>query len=85
MPLGGVTDELVDLRLALWSRKDTRQSLQEYYERLFSPECEEYLFDDDELALEKLERHVQKEFGEMEGEFKRIRQGVDEAVQDEEA
>jgi pimeloyl-ACP methyl ester carboxylesterase len=50
MPLGGVTDELVQLRLALWSRPDTRVALTEYYNRLFSPECEQYLFGDAELA-----------------------------------
>ncbi len=50
MPLGGVTDELVQLRLALWSREDTRASLKEYYEKLFSPECDKLLFDDAALA-----------------------------------
>lgn len=50
MPLGGVTDELVQLRLALWSREDTRASLKAYYERLFSPECDTYLFGDEDLA-----------------------------------
>ena len=50
MPLGGVTDELVQLRLALWSREDTRIALKEYYERLFSPECDALLFDDAALA-----------------------------------
>ena len=50
MPLGGVTEELIELRLELWGREDTRQALTEYYERLFSPECDELLFSDDELA-----------------------------------
>lgn len=50
MPLGGVTDELVHLRRALWSRPDTRSALTEYYERLFSPECESLLFDEHDLA-----------------------------------
>lgn len=50
MPLGGVTDELVQLRLALWSREDTRTALTEYYEKLFSPECDNYLFGDADLA-----------------------------------
>lgn len=50
MPLGGVTDELVQLRLALWSRADTRAALKQYYERLFSPECDALLFGDAELA-----------------------------------
>jgi pimeloyl-ACP methyl ester carboxylesterase len=50
MPLGGVTEELVELRLALWSRTDTREALIEYYERLFSPECDALLFGDADLA-----------------------------------
>ena len=50
MPLGGVTDELVQLRMALWSRPDTRAALKEYYERLFSPSCDALLFDDESLA-----------------------------------
>ena len=50
MPLGGVTEELIELRLELWGKEDTRQALTEYYERLFSPECDEFLFSDDELA-----------------------------------
>ena len=50
MPLGGVTEELVELRRNLWSREQTRAALQEYYEKLFSPECDNYLFTDDELA-----------------------------------
>jgi len=50
MPLGGVTEELVELRRALWSRPATRSALAEYYERLFSPECEKLLFDDAALA-----------------------------------
>lgn len=50
MPLGGVTDELVALRLALWSQPNIRAALAEYYDRLFSPECEAFLFDDADLA-----------------------------------
>ncbi len=50
MPLGGVTEELIDLRMALWSPQETRQSLTAYYEHLFAPECEEYLFTLDDLA-----------------------------------
>ena len=41
--------------------------------------------DDDELALEKLERHVQQEFEEIEGDIKEIREEVDEVVQDKTA
>lgn len=50
MPLGGVTEELIDLRMALWSPKATRQSLTSYYEHLFAPECEHYTFTLDDLA-----------------------------------
>ncbi len=50
MPLGGVTEELIDIRVDLWSRPDTRDALTEYYERLFAPECANYLFSDDDLA-----------------------------------
>jgi len=50
MPLGGVTEELVQLRLDLWSRPDTRAALTEYYNRLFAPECDQYLFNDADLS-----------------------------------
>lgn len=50
MPLGGVTEELIDLRVALWKREETRKSLTTYYEHLFAPECEQYLFKLDDLA-----------------------------------
>jgi len=50
MPLGGTTDEIVDVRLALWSRADTRDALIAYYDRLFSPECAQYMFGLNELA-----------------------------------
>lgn len=46
MPLGGVTDELVSLRQALWSIPETREALLEYYERLFSHGIEDYYFDE---------------------------------------
>ena len=46
MPLGGVTDELVSLRQALWSIPETREALLEYYERLFSHDIEDYYFDE---------------------------------------
>jgi len=52
MPLGGVTDELVDIRRALWSGEQTRRALTEYYERLFSQETGNLLFDD--AALSKI-------------------------------
>jgi pimeloyl-ACP methyl ester carboxylesterase len=45
-----VTDELVEVRYRIWSRPDTRESLKEYYERLFSEETNEYLFEEEQLA-----------------------------------
>ena len=44
MPLGGVTDELVALRQALWSDPETRDALLEYYERLFARGIHEFYF-----------------------------------------
>jgi 2-hydroxy-6-oxonona-2,4-dienedioate hydrolase len=41
-----VTDEIVDVRYHLWSRPDTNQALKDYYERLFHPSCDSYLFDE---------------------------------------
>lgn len=46
MPLGGVTDELVSLRQALWSIPETREALLEYYGRLFSEGIEDFYFDE---------------------------------------
>ena len=37
MPLGGVTDELIDLRRALWTIPETREALLLYYDYLFRP------------------------------------------------
>jgi len=50
MPLGGVTDELVDLRFALWSIPETRDALLEYYERLFAPNIGEFYFSEEDIA-----------------------------------
>ena len=50
MPLGGVTEELVEIRRAVWSGDQTRQALAGYYDRLFSPETGNLLFDDDALS-----------------------------------
>lgn len=50
MPLGGVTEELVDLRLTLWSDPQTQLSLTEYYNRLFHPSCDDLLFREEHLA-----------------------------------
>jgi len=47
MPLGGVTEEIVDLRLALWSRPETVKSLTTYYEHLFDKTIDSFLFGED--------------------------------------
>jgi len=49
MPLGGVTDELVELRQTLWSIPETRTALIEYYERLFAPDIAEYYWQEDDI------------------------------------
>ncbi len=46
MPLGGVTDELIQLRKALWSQEPTRSALRDYYERLFAPDIASYYFNE---------------------------------------
>lgn len=50
MPLGGVTDELVSLRQALWSIPETREALLEYYDRLFSPGIEDFYFGEPDIC-----------------------------------
>ncbi|MEM1110678.1 MAG: alpha/beta hydrolase [Pseudomonadota bacterium] len=50
MPLGGVTDELVRLRQALWSVPETKHALLEYYERLFASNIAEFYFDEASIA-----------------------------------
>jgi pimeloyl-ACP methyl ester carboxylesterase len=50
MPLGGVTDELVNLRQALWSIPETRDALTEYYHRLFAPDIAEYYFNENAIS-----------------------------------
>ena len=49
MPLGGVTDELVDLRMTLWTNPQTKAALIEYYQRLFAPNIGEFYFTEDEI------------------------------------
>ena len=49
MPLGGVTDELILLRQALWSIPETREALLEYYDRLFSDDISDYYFEEPEI------------------------------------
>ena len=50
MPLGGATDELVELRRTLWSDPETREALVGYYDRLFVPELLDYLHSDEDLG-----------------------------------
>ncbi|MGE3690041.1 MAG: alpha/beta fold hydrolase [Novosphingobium sp.] len=50
MPLGGVTDELVDLRQALWSIPGTRTALLEYYNRLFAPNIAEFYWQEEDIC-----------------------------------
>ena len=50
MPLGGVTDELVSLRQALWSIPETREALLEYYDHLFSPGIEDFYFGEPDIC-----------------------------------
>lgn len=49
MPLGGVTDELVNLRQALWQIPRTQKALLEYYERLFAPNISEFYFKESQI------------------------------------
>jgi len=41
-----VTDEIVEVRYHLWSRPETNRALKAYYERLFDPSCNDFLFDE---------------------------------------
>lgn len=50
MPLGGVTDELVALRKALWELPQTQKALLEYYDRLFAPNISDFYFTEQEIA-----------------------------------
>ena len=49
MPLGGATDELVELRYKLWTIPQTKNALLEYYDRLFHPSCQGYLFNEEHI------------------------------------
>jgi pimeloyl-ACP methyl ester carboxylesterase len=49
-PAGGLTDEVVTVRQALWSREPTRTALAEFYRRLFDPKTEDYKFSEDDIA-----------------------------------
>lgn len=47
-----VTDEIVDIRYSIWTMPETNAALKEYYEQLFSPSTEGYLFD--ETAIKRI-------------------------------
>ena len=53
MPLGGVTNELVDLRKALWEIPRTQKALLEYYDRLFAPNISDFYFTENEISTIK--------------------------------
>lgn len=46
MSAAKVTDELIDLRYRIWTEPETNRSLKDYYEHLFQPSTDEYLFDE---------------------------------------
>lgn len=50
MPLGGVTDELIDLRRALWTIPETRDALLTYYDYLFRPNISEFYWQEDKIS-----------------------------------
>src|SRR5579871_1638328 len=49
MPLGGTTDEIVEVRRKIWQIPETRDALTEYYNRLFSASTAEALFNEEDL------------------------------------
>jgi len=49
MPLGGVTDELIDLRRALWTIPETRDALLIYYDYLFRPNISQFYWQEDDI------------------------------------
>ena len=50
MPRGGVTEELVDVRYAIWTHPVTQKALIQYYERLGSAETDAMMFNDEQIA-----------------------------------
>lgn len=44
-----VTDEIVEVRHRIWTEPETNQSLRDYYDRLFSPSTDDYLFDENSI------------------------------------
>lgn len=50
MPRGGVTEELIDVRYNIWTGKQTREALTEYYNILFTPRTDALLFGEEDLA-----------------------------------
>lgn len=49
MPLGGVTDELIELRRALWTIPETREALLVYYDYLFRPNISQFYWQEDDI------------------------------------
>lgn len=50
MPLGGVTDELIEIRQRIWGRPETKAALTDYYHHLFHPTTDAALFTEADLA-----------------------------------
>jgi pimeloyl-ACP methyl ester carboxylesterase len=50
MPLGGITDEIVELRREMWTSEGAREALTDYYRHLFQPATEEALFTEKDIA-----------------------------------
>lgn len=50
MPRGGVTEELIETRYRIWTGRQTRDALTEYYNRLFTPETDALLFGEEPLS-----------------------------------
>jgi pimeloyl-ACP methyl ester carboxylesterase len=53
MPLGGITDEIVELRREMWTSEGARAALTEYYRHLFEPSTEAALFTEKDIASVK--------------------------------
>nr|ART41025.1 L748 [uncultured bacterium] len=50
MPLGGVTDELIELRRALWTIPETREALLVYYDYLFRPNINQFYWQEEDIC-----------------------------------
>lgn len=53
MPLGGITDEIVELRRQMWTVEGARAALTDYYRHLFQPSTEEALFTEKDIGQVK--------------------------------